>query len=98
MMSEQADNRSAIPERRGLPVNVRRMMGLTTAGEMLGQKNLAEAMSIDQRTLRYKVTADRGVSDEDLTLAAAALEARAARLADHARKLRAEIVPESAAA
>jgi len=74
------------------------MIALQTAGELLGQKKLAEAMNIDQRTLRYKVTADRGVSDVDLKLAVWALEARAERLADHARKLRAEMAPESGGA
>jgi transcriptional regulator with XRE-family HTH domain len=97
-MSGADANRSTIQERRGLPVNIRRMMGLTTASELLGQAALAEAMGIDRRTLRYKISGERGVSDEDLTLAAGALEANARRIAGLADKLRAEIAQESVAA
>ncbi|WP_203310480.1 hypothetical protein [Sphingomonas beigongshangi] len=72
-------------------LSVVRMMGLTTAATMLGgQVELAEAMGIQPRSLRAKFSADRGISNDDLTAAAAALEARAARLTDHARKLREE--------
>jgi len=73
------------------PVNIARMMGLTTAAAMLGgQLKLAEAMGIQPRSLRAKSSADRGISNDDLTAAAAALEVRAKRLTDHARKLRQE--------
>lgn len=91
-------NRSATAERRGLPLDAWRMMALETASELLGHKGLAEALSIDPRSLRYKIQAGRGVSDADIAITAAALEVRSARLADHARKLRAALAPESVAA
>jgi len=82
---------SAKAEQRGNPVTVARMMGLDTAAGMLGGKpTLARALAIEDRTLRYKLTGDRGVSRADLLAAAAALDTRAARIADHARKLRDE--------
>jgi hypothetical protein len=90
--------RSAVAEQQRLPRDAWRMMGLETASELLGHNALAEALSIDPRSLRYKIQAGRGVSDVDITLAAGALEASAARMADHARKLRAALAPESAAA
>jgi hypothetical protein len=68
------------------------MRGLEVAAGMLGgQAVLAQALNIDPRSLRAKLTADRGVSDADLLAAAAALDARAAHLVRHAEKLRAEI-------
>lgn len=72
-------------------VNMARMMGLTTAAKLLGgQPELAEAMGIQPRSLRAKLTADRGVSDADLIATALALEAHAARIVRHAIKLREE--------
>lgn len=68
------------------------MVGLETAAAMLGgQERLADALSIHARSLRNKLSADRGVSDDDLLVAADALEARAALIAAHARKLREEV-------
>lgn len=70
---------------------VARMMGLETAAKLLGgQGPLAGAIGIHARSLRAKLTGERGISRGDLLLAAGALDARAARLADHARKLREE--------
>ncbi len=84
-------NRTAKTERRGLPLSVNRMVGLTTAAAMLGgQQHLAAALAIDPRSLRAKLTAERGVSDDDMLAAARALDARAARISEHAAKLRAE--------
>jgi hypothetical protein len=71
-------------------VSVVRMTGLATAADMLGQEQLAEALGIKDRSLRTKITATRGVSDQDLIAAALALEAGAARMLEHARKLRTE--------
>ena len=72
-------------------LSVVRMMGLTTAATMLGgQVELAEAMGIQPRSLRAKFSADRGISADDLRSAADALDARAARLTQHAQKLRDE--------
>lgn len=67
------------------------MMGLNTAASLLGgQERLADALGINARSLRNKLSADRGVSNGDLLAAAAALDARAARIAALAAELRAE--------
>lgn len=71
-------------------VSVIRMTGLATAADMLGQEQLAEALGIKDRSLRTKITATRGVSDQDLIAAAIALEGTAARMLEHACKLRTE--------
>jgi hypothetical protein len=79
------------------PVTMARMMGLETAATMLGGKQaLADALVLDVRTVRYKLTGDRGVSNADLTSTAAALDALAGRVAAHAAKLRAEVGPRAA--
>jgi hypothetical protein len=68
-----------------------RMMGLDTAAMMLGGRHiLAEALGLAPRTVRAKLSAERGVSDDDLRSAADALDARAASLTQHAQKLRDE--------
>lgn len=70
------------------------MMGLATAASLLGgQDKVADALGIQPRSLRAKLNADRGVSDADLVLTAAALEKHAARIIDHAFKLREEARP-----
>jgi hypothetical protein len=70
------------------------MMGLATAATLLGgQDKVADALGIQPRSLRAKLNADRGVSDADLVLTAAALEKHAARIIDHAFKLREEARP-----
>ncbi|TCP91871.1 hypothetical protein C8J42_103563 [Sphingomonas sp. PP-CE-1A-559] len=80
-------------------LSVPRMAGLMKAGALLGSAlALAEALSINPRSLRAKLTADRGVSSDDLEAAAAALEARAGQMIDHAAKLRAECQPAEVAA
>lgn len=72
-------------------LSVQRMMGLATAVAMLGgQEELAAALGIQARSLRSKLSAERGVTDADLLATADALDARATRIADHARKLREE--------
>lgn len=79
------------PVQQSYQIAVTRMLGLETAAKMLGgQEELAKAIGIEVRSLRAKFTAARGVSNDDLISAAQALEARAARVADHARKLREE--------
>ena len=65
-----------------------RMVGMQTAATMLGnQTALADALSIGPRAVRAKLGAERGITYTDLTLAAEALRARAARLTEHAAKL-----------
>lgn len=54
-----------------------RITQLRRASEFVGQKALAEALDIQPRSLRAKLDSDRGVSDADLMVAAAAVEARA---------------------
>lgn len=72
-------------------LSVARMMGLATAATMLGgQDKLSDALGIQGRSLRAKLSAERGVSADDLRSAADALDAHAACIADHARKLREE--------
>ena len=68
------------------------MVGIETAFEILGGKGeLAGALGITVRALNYKLNADRGVSNLDLTLAANTLETRGKKMLDHARKLREEV-------
>ncbi len=70
-----------------------RMMGLDTAAMMLGGRHiLAEALGLAQRTVRAKLSAERGVTDDDLRAAANALDARAILLTQHAHKLRTEVI------
>ena len=81
------DRRTANPAQQ--PRCLMRMTGLETAVSMIGtQGKLAEAMGIEPRSLRAKLTAERGVADGDLLAAATALDARADHIRDHARKLR----------
>lgn len=81
--------RAQIPAHPAPSFAVTRMMGLDTAAAMMGgQRPLADAIGIGPRALRAKLAAERGVSNADLLLAAGALEKRAARLAEHGRKLR----------
>ena len=89
--SPQPTNCSPKREQRGLPIEIRRMVGMETAFEILGGKGeLAGALGITVRALNYKLNADRGVSNLDLTLAANTLETRGKKMLDHARKLREE--------
>lgn len=89
-MTIEAANRTANPARKGLPLCASRMMGLQTATDLLGvQQVTADALGIDKRSLRAKLNAERGVGDADLRVIATALDDRAARLIEHAAKLRA---------
>jgi len=77
-------------EQRGLPIEISRMMGLQTAYEILGgKKALADALGVCVRSLNHKLNADRGVSNLDLFVTAKTLETRAAKMLQHAAKLRA---------
>ena len=68
-----------------------RMAALMKAGALLGSAQaLADALSIDARSLRKKTNAERGVSSDDLRTAADALDARATLITQHAQKLRDE--------
>jgi hypothetical protein len=88
-MSAATATCAAIPAQGGYSIEITRMMGLETAASLLGGKPpLADALGIAHRTLRAKLTGERGVSNGDLALAAGALEKQAARMVEHARKLR----------
>lgn len=88
--ARRAAKRAANPARSSL-IAMPRMAALMKAGALLGSaKALAEALGIADRTLRAKTGAERGVTNDDLLLAAAALDARAAALTQHAQKLRDE--------
>lgn len=65
-----------------LTFNVRaaRIGMLTRASGFLGQAELAAALGIEPRSLRAKLSVDRGVSDADLAMTATALRNRAATL------------------
>lgn len=64
---------------------------LRRVSETVGQEALAQAMSIEPRSLRAKLSANRGVSNDDLRLAASALEAHSARVASLAQKISAAL-------
>lgn len=73
------------------PASVRlaRMMMLEKAASFLGGKDeVAGAMGIETRSLRAKLTADRGISDADLASVAIALDARIAEIERFASKVR----------
>jgi hypothetical protein len=68
------------------------MMGLETAAAILGGvEQVAAALAVTPRMVRYKMTGDRGISDADLNAVAGALDKRAEKIAAHAGKLRAEV-------
>lgn len=73
------------------PASVRlaKMIMLEKAAAFLGGKDAAaEAIGIATRSLRAKLTADRGVSDDDLAAIADALDARSAEVMRFAGKVR----------
>jgi len=83
--------RSAKAEHVARSVAMTRMMGMETASMLLGGKPaLAEVLDVTDRALRYKLTGDRSISNAELVATSDALDARAAKLAAHASKLRAE--------
>ncbi|MEG3166641.1 hypothetical protein U1737_00350 [Sphingomonas sp. LB3N6] len=91
-LSPQPVNCSQKQEQRGYPIEIRRMVGMQTAFEILGGNDrLASALGITVRSLNYKLNAERGVSNLDLALGANTLETRGKKMLDHARKLRDEI-------
>ncbi|NLS27943.1 hypothetical protein S2M10_29450 [Sphingomonas sp. S2M10] len=67
------------PKNRLTPIaeKAKRIRLLQSVGEMIGQAALAEALGIEPRSLRAKLGADRGITDAELALAAAALDAHA---------------------
>lgn len=78
-------------QQRGMPIDVRRIMGLDTAAKMVGTVALAEEMGVSVRALNYKTNGERGASDDDMLAAVRLIERRAAKLLSHAYKLRAVI-------
>lgn len=84
-------------QQRGLPIDMRRMMGLEVATKLLGKSALAEELGVSIRALNYKLNAERGISDDEVLDTACLLEQQAERLINHARKLRGA-VPETPSA
>lgn len=92
-------------QQRGLPIDMRRMMGLEVAAGLIEKSALADELCISARALNYKLNAERGSSDAEVTGAACVLDQQAERLLTHAGKLRdalpvaavsgAAIIPES---
>lgn len=64
---------------------------LRRASEQVGQAHMAEALGIEPRSLRAKLSADRGVSDHDLRIAATAVEQLAEKMLDQVRAIRAAV-------
>jgi hypothetical protein len=81
-MTEPENRRAEMRER------LLRVTMLQKAQDMIGQERLAEGMGLAARSLRAKLSIDRGLSDDDLRGAAGAVEARAAELAALAGKIR----------
>lgn len=54
-----------------------RIRYLQRAGEMIGQRAVAEALGIEPRSLRAKLGGDRGITDADLAVVGSALDAHA---------------------
>ncbi|SEM54744.1 hypothetical protein SAMN05192583_0583 [Sphingomonas gellani] len=78
-------------QRATLASPVVRMVGLERAAELLGkggQKEVADAIGISSRGLRYKTDGRSPIDGTDLVFTAKLLNARSAALAEHARKLR----------
>lgn len=90
-------NRSAIQEQRGLPIDMRRMMGLEVAAEMVGKKDLLATMDLTGRSLNQKIAGERGTSDDDILAVVRLLERRASRWLTHAQKLRSTLSHEVSA-
>lgn len=76
-------------KRLDMSARLMRITVLRKVGELIGRDNLAGALGIEARSLRAKIGAERGIADEDLTRAAAAVDAQAQVLAEFAEKLRA---------
>ena len=90
--STDAAPRAAKPARTWGVISVNRMQGLETAAKLLGgQRALGDQIGVEPRSLRAKITADRGITDSDLSLTIGALESKARRLLAHDDKLRAEM-------
>lgn len=90
------ENRNA-PEKRHVPENrqntmlakLLRIRAIETAGELVGKARLAAMLGLTDRAMRGYAAVDRKMPPNLLGDAAAALEARAAEILEHAAKLRA---------
>lgn len=77
--------------RLAMGLRARRIGLLRTAVDFLGQPRAASALGIEQRSLRAKLEATRGVHDDNLRIVATALDRHAAALLDHANTIRAAL-------
>lgn len=91
LAKRRASKRTANSAQASHLIAMPRIAALIKAGKLLGSATaLAEVLGIQPRSLRAKTDADRGVSSEELRTVADALDARAAQMAEHAAKMRAE--------
>ena len=79
-------------EQVAFPIEVVRMMGLSTAAGLMGNVRLADELCITVRALNYKISGERGASDADIRSVAVALEGRGEQFLTHACKLLAVLV------
>lgn len=81
----------AEPESGSLPDKVSRHRMLMWASVYLGLPTLAQVLFIEERSLRAKLSGDRGVSEADLRLALQALERRARAIDGHVAAITAHL-------
>lgn len=79
------------PPERTMGEKAARIRLLRVAGEYVGHEVLARSLGIQERSLRAKLTADRGIEDSDLRIAADAIEAKASAMMAHAAQMRERI-------
>lgn len=96
-MADGAAPESRLTSAPGIGLRARRVGLLRTAVDFLGQSRAAAALGIEQRSLRAKLDATRGVRDDNLRAIATALEIRAVTLRDHATTIRAALANWNAA-
>lgn len=65
-----------------------RIRMLQRASEFVGPVQLADALGLQPRSLRAKLSVDRGVSNDDLRWAAAAMERRIEEIQAQVRDIR----------
>lgn len=86
---------AAAPEKRLMPMGekVRRITLLDQACGFIGQAEVAKALNIEPRSLRNKLSADRGVTNADLLLAAEAVHVRAVLMLAHVVQIKDVVAP-----
>lgn len=90
-MADATEPENRLASSTGMGFRARRIGLLRTAVDFLGQPRAAAALGIEQRSLRAKLEATRGVHDDNLRFVATALEKHAAELLAHATTIRATL-------